>query len=95
MVSEPMFERLLRDYHAPSAKPLLACYPRDLLSQDRVKIVLNMRDVPYIDSTARMRKYSPSRIDSTSVISFGPRRVAWRTRLLAANRHPPTPQPPE
>jgi anti-sigma B factor antagonist len=25
---------------------------RDLLSQDRVKIVLNMRDVPYIDSTA-------------------------------------------
>ncbi len=28
---EPMFERLLRDYHATSGKPLLACYPRDLL----------------------------------------------------------------
>ena len=32
---EPMFERLLRDYHAPSGKPLLACYPRDLLAQVR------------------------------------------------------------
>jgi hypothetical protein len=32
---ESVFERLLRDYHAPSGKPLLACYPRDLLSQVR------------------------------------------------------------
>jgi len=31
--SEPMFARLLRDYHAAMGKPLLACYPRDLLSQ--------------------------------------------------------------
>jgi energy-coupling factor transporter ATP-binding protein EcfA2 len=33
--SEPMFARLLRDYHAANGKPLLACYPRDLLSQVR------------------------------------------------------------
>lgn len=33
--SEPVFGRLLRDYHAPADKPLLACYPRDLLAQVR------------------------------------------------------------
>lgn len=32
---EPVFAQLLRDHHAPSGKPLLACYPRDLLSQVR------------------------------------------------------------
>ena len=32
---ETVFQRLLSDYHAPHGKPLLACYPRDLLSQVR------------------------------------------------------------
>ena len=33
--AEPMFADLLRDYHDREDKPLLACYPRDLLSQLR------------------------------------------------------------
>jgi predicted ATPase with chaperone activity len=32
---EPVFARLLSDYHGPSGRPLLACYPRDLLAQVR------------------------------------------------------------
>jgi hypothetical protein len=30
---EPTFERLLADYHVPHQRPLLACYPRDLINQ--------------------------------------------------------------
>jgi hypothetical protein len=33
--SEDMLQLLLREYHAREQRPLLACYPRDILSQVR------------------------------------------------------------